>query len=271
MAEGRMLKRKITQSKKMAALKTDKARLLWLYLLPFTDVDGRIEADTEDIRENILRMQRKGYSVSTIQTCLEDLHDVGLITLYTVESQQYLEYTKFGKEQKLRRDKEAESTIPDPDTGQVRDRARLAPLIFKGSLKEEKRSKGEYAEFVFLTEDEYKKLIAKFGEKLTKEKIEELNNGIGSKGYKYNSHYHTILTWDRKHAKDNKKTTEPDKTCIVCKKPGRDHKKDANSKKIWLCELCLMGFHAMGKSTWGYMPKSEIEKMVQQGKAKLRH
>jgi hypothetical protein len=57
MAEGRMLKRRITLSKKMAALKTDKARLLWFYMLPFTDVEGRINADPEDIRDEILRKQ----------------------------------------------------------------------------------------------------------------------------------------------------------------------------------------------------------------------
>jgi hypothetical protein len=72
MADGRMLKRRITKSKKLAALKTDKARLLWFYLLPFTDVEGRMEADPEDIRDEIIRKQRKGFTLQAIENSLQE-------------------------------------------------------------------------------------------------------------------------------------------------------------------------------------------------------
>lgn len=114
MAQGRMLKRKITRSKKMAKLKTDKARLLWFYMLPYTDVDGRVEADPEDIKDEILRKQRKGFTINRIKECLQDLHKVGLIVLYDTNNKKYLQYTRFANEQNLRRDKEAESEIPAP-------------------------------------------------------------------------------------------------------------------------------------------------------------
>ena len=57
-----------------------------------------------------------------------------------------------------------------------------------------------YGEFnnVLLSDDDYKKLIDKFGEKGTKERIEDLSKGIASKGYKYKNHYATILNWDRR-------------------------------------------------------------------------
>ena len=45
----------------------------------------------------------------------------------------------------------------------------------------------------------------KFGKKETLELIERLNDGIGSKGYKYNSHYYTILNWDRMGKDKDKK------------------------------------------------------------------
>lgn len=63
--------------------------------------------------------------------------------------------------------------------------------------------KKKYMEVVFLTKNEYKKLVDKFGEDITKDKIEELNNYIESKGKEkeYKSHYHTILCWDRKNKK----------------------------------------------------------------------
>jgi hypothetical protein len=65
------------------------------------------------------------------------------------------------------------------------------------SPKEKKPEKKKYLEFVMLTDDEHKKLVQKFGKKGADEKIEELNIGIGSKGYKYVSHYHAILSWNR--------------------------------------------------------------------------
>jgi len=64
--------------------------------------------------------------------------------------------------------------------------------------KDKKTHKRKYFEFVFLSGNENKKLISKFGETGTKEWIEKLNEYIGSKGKKYKSHYHTILTWARK-------------------------------------------------------------------------
>ena len=65
--------------------------------------------------------------------------------------------------------------------------------------KEKNNIKKEtYLEFVKLTEEEYNKLIEKMGLHKTNDLIERLNNYIGSKGKKYKSHYHTILSWSRK-------------------------------------------------------------------------
>ena len=62
-----------------------------------------------------------------------------------------------------------------------------------------------YGEFnnVFLTEEEYRKLIARFEIQGTKDRIEDLSQGIESHGYKYKSHYATILTWERKAQKES--------------------------------------------------------------------
>ncbi len=64
--------------------------------------------------------------------------------------------------------------------------------------------KKKYGEFqnVHLTDEEYKKLQDKLNSK-TDELIEKLSSGIESKGYKYKSHYATILVWNRR---DNAKT-----------------------------------------------------------------
>ena len=58
----------------------------------------------------------------------------------------------------------------------------------------EKKSFGETG-IVKLTDQEFSKLVQKFGQAEAEAKISRLENGICSKGYKYKSHYHTILNW----------------------------------------------------------------------------
>ena len=63
--------------------------------------------------------------------------------------------------------------------------------------------KKQYGQFknVLLTDGEHEKLKAKFNSSLP-EKIEKLSEGIAGKGYKYKSHYATILSWSRKDEND---------------------------------------------------------------------
>jgi len=72
-----------------------------------------------------------------------------------------------------------------------------------------KINKEKYGEFVLLTKNEYNKLIKKYSEFIVKNKIEDLNNYIGSKGDKYKSHYHTLLAWLRKDNPEKPKKHEP--------------------------------------------------------------
>ena len=57
--------------------------------------------------------------------------------------------------------------------------------------------KKKFGEFVFLTDEEYGKLVETDGKEFTDACIERLDNYIGSKGKKYKSHYRTILSWVR--------------------------------------------------------------------------
>ena len=68
--------------------------------------------------------------------------------------------------------------------------------------------KDRYMDFVLLTKSEYDKLIKRFGEQGTSERIEALNNYIGSKGKKYASHYYTILVWNKRDKPKTIDTTE---------------------------------------------------------------
>lgn len=73
---------------------------------------------------------------------------------------------------------------------------------------------GEF-ENVKLTEDEYSKLIEKLGENNTKLMIEELSTGIASKGYKYKSHYATILSWSRRRVNKIQERNQPKQRTII--------------------------------------------------------
>lgn len=76
------------------------------------------------------------------------------------------------------------------------------PMANKVKESKGKVSKNKHLDFVFLTENDYSKLLEKFGETRTTELIEELNIGLGSKGYKYKSHYFTILSWAKRKVKN---------------------------------------------------------------------
>ena len=67
-------------------------------------------------------------------------------------------------------------------------------------VKEIKKKYGEYKN-VLLSDEEYGKLVTKFGDDGTKKWIAELSTGIELKGYKYKSHYLAILKW-----KENEKS-----------------------------------------------------------------
>ena len=51
---------------------------------------------------------------------------------------------------------------------------------------------------MLLTDTEYNKLIADFGESNAKAKIDNMDKAIEMKGYKYKSHYLAILNWNKR-------------------------------------------------------------------------
>jgi len=81
----------------------------------------------------------------------------------------------------------------DKDKEEDKDKEKtVAPTV-------DKIQKTKYLDTVYLSEEEYENLVNRFGKEETEDKIESLNEGIMSKGYKYKSHFHTILSWHRKN------------------------------------------------------------------------
>lgn len=285
MAEGRLLKRNISDSRRLAELKTDSARMLWTWILPHLDIEGRLHASAELVKGKVCP-RIKTMTEEKIRTYLEDMHRVGLIYLYKAEGDEYLEFRKFDVFQNLRPGKEAPSRIPAPDPeaikkhfecdggatpeqlptnsgatpdpggglpdksgttpGQLRDYSGTTPgqVRDNSGVSKEKISKEKivYAEAVRLAPAEYERLISRFGKPLTDRAIEILSNAILSKGYKYKSHYHTLLGWPMKEAQAGNgqpiqppKPKQPGKICDKCKGRVFD---TVEYRQRQLCEVC---------------------------------
>lgn len=113
MPEGRMLKKYISESKKLGYLKSDSARLFYTWLLPHLDVEGRYSADPDILKGHIFP-KVKSMTISKIKKLLNELAKVDLIILYRSNGETYLQLKQFHKYQKIDRNREAKSKIPPP-------------------------------------------------------------------------------------------------------------------------------------------------------------
>lgn len=116
MPEGRMLKRAISESKKLGALPSDSARLLYSWLIPWLDVEHRHSADPEIIKGHVFP-KIKSMTIKKIERLLLELYEAKLIVLYIFGGETYLQFTK--SLQKIDKTREAKSTIPPPNKGQL--------------------------------------------------------------------------------------------------------------------------------------------------------
>lgn len=113
MAEGRMLKKAISTSRRLADLQTDSARMLYTWIIPHLDVEGRFYADPAMIKGAIVP-RIKTFTETKINECIRDMADVGLIILYGVDGDNYLQLRKFEDHQNIKKEREAPSKIPAP-------------------------------------------------------------------------------------------------------------------------------------------------------------
>ena len=221
MAEGRMLKKAISTSRRLADLKTDSARMLYTWIIPHLDVEGRFYADPSMIKGSVVP-RIKSFTEGKISECLVDMAEVGLINLYTIDGDQYLYLRKFEDHQNIKKDREAASKIPAPDIttpDQIpqtpdklltnsRDcdpsRARAEVKIREDKISKEKGaraippSKMKFLDSVFLTASEHEKLKEAIGQKNLEIGIEKLDYSITVKGGKYKDHHKTILNWNKR-------------------------------------------------------------------------
>ena len=126
MAEGRMLKKVITTSPRLSALKNDTHRLIYTWIIPFLDVEGHIDADPRIIKGHIVPLLDH-ITTKIIEVALVDMVKNDLIILYEVNGNKYLQLQRFSKHQNLRKDREKDSDIPAPLPEDSRRKPGLLP------------------------------------------------------------------------------------------------------------------------------------------------
>lgn len=106
------------------------------------------------------------------------------------------------------------------------------PPRAKKSKKTQEEPKVQFAEHVFMTNDEYQKLLDTHGEADTARLIEILDNYKGSNGKRYESDYRAILSWCRDRLAEQK--AKEAKRGIVGK---ADRRAPADGKEAYLKEF----------------------------------
>lgn len=175
-----MLKKVISESKSLGNLNSDSARLLYTWLIPFLDVEGRHSADPEIIKGHVFP-KVKSMTVAKIRKLLPELASENLIILYRNDSESYLQLTKFHEHQKLDPAKEGKSKIPAPKSEDIENKAtpdNSGVTPEKSSLSKVKLSKVQVKrdgrtqnEFDPLFEEFWKGYPKKVGKEVAREKF----------------------------------------------------------------------------------------------------
>jgi hypothetical protein len=223
MARIRSIKPEFHDDEKLATIPRD-ARLLFIAMWNFSDDYGVIKGHPVWIKNKVFPYDE--IKQATFNEWLLSLEKLRCIIPFEANGEKFYFIRTFHDHQRV--DKPSQTRNPEPpadilesnrslfDEGST-NTPRGLPVGKEGKGKEGK-GKGEdtrepsngngskpekklYLEAVRLTDDEHKKLIEKHGNELTGKAIEILNNYIKSKGKKYASHYHTLIGWPMKEAK----------------------------------------------------------------------
>lgn len=113
MAEGRMLKKKISLNEAVADLSNDSHRMLFTWGISHLDVEGRITGSPRGFKAMVVPLLEHITS-EVVLAFFNDAEFRGLIQRYEVDGEWHVQYPKFRANQKLTESKEAASKRPPP-------------------------------------------------------------------------------------------------------------------------------------------------------------
>lgn len=134
-----MISKAISLDEKVNALSDDTARLLWTWLIPHLDSEGRMYGDAQAIKSIVF--PRRSISTTKVERILHQLEQKKLIIRYSFNGSTYLSAPNFEKHQLgIRKDRESASQIPPNTPDKLPSNSNKHPLEDKGSIKEDKGS-----------------------------------------------------------------------------------------------------------------------------------
>jgi len=136
MARGRFISKVISLDEKVNALSNDTARLLFTWLIPHLDCEGRMHGDAQTVKSIVF--PRRNISTQKIESFLKELEKFELILRYSVNGNEYLCAKNFEKHQPgLRKEKESQSQIPafTPELRRSKDGLGLTQVKVKVKVK----------------------------------------------------------------------------------------------------------------------------------------
>lgn len=228
MARKRMIDPDFWTDEKLGTCTRDE-RLFFMGLISNADDEGRGRGNLKLLKATIFPYD-DDIKVKDMEKMACSLMEKGMVYFYVVDGQDFYYLPNFLKHQTI--NKPTKSNIPEmpSDMSQV-----VLPEYYRGATgtlppnrKEEKRKeeklsedKKQFADTVFLTEDEYQKLVSQYGEDATKRMIEILDNYKGSTGKKYKSDYKAILNWVVSRYQEEKRKQSPQPP-LRPRSPARD-------------------------------------------------
>ena len=165
MARGRIITKKVATSRKLASLSSDTARLLWTWMIPFLDIEGRMEGYPAVVLGTVCPRLRH----ITIEKCkkyLQELHNAGLIVWYKSDGDNFIQFTNFQEEQGwLNKDREAKSSISPPTPEQLTELSVSIQGVYKDKDRDKDKDKDRDRKF----DEIYEKYPRKVGTKKARE------------------------------------------------------------------------------------------------------
>lgn len=135
MARGRMLNRKISLNRHVAAIANDLGAahaLAFTWLIPHADREGRTYGDPEIVK-SMIAPRCSEITAEVVREMLTAADGLGLLTWYEVDGEKYIEFPKFRENNKgLRTDREPESEIPGVPPTWRQDGGVMAPECRQG-------------------------------------------------------------------------------------------------------------------------------------------
>ena len=142
-------------------------------------------------------------SLQNVRTAISKLKSTGELTQRQHGKHRILKLKSYTKYQLANTESNSELTAYQHDANKelTHDKERKKE---KNVKKVKKDKYGTEFQNVFLLGEEYKKLVERFGEDSTKNRIESLSGYVASTGKKYKSHYATILSWAKSDVAESK-------------------------------------------------------------------